>query len=186
MADDGSMGMMADERTLTTSQTVDRAGAFRDLMDRHLEASYRLAAVILRDEVEAEDAVHDALVQAWARFDSLRDRARFEAWFQRILVNVCRDHLRRQSTRIRISDLTLDREVQPELDERDAVRFALDSLSPEHRAVIVLRYFADLSVEDIADRTATRPGTVKSRLHYALRALRAAYEAAQRTTPEAS
>jgi RNA polymerase sigma-70 factor (ECF subfamily) len=180
------MGMMADERTLTTSQPMDRAGAFRELTDRHLEASYRLAAVILHDEVEAEDAVHDALVQAWARFGSLRDRARFEAWFQRILVNVCRDRQRRRSSRIRVGGLTLEREVQPAIDEREALRVALDSLSPEHRAVIVLRYFADLSVDDIADRTATRPGTVKSRLHYALRALRAAYEAAERTTPEVS
>ena len=54
-----------------------------------------------------------------------------------------------------------------------ALRDALARLSPDHRTVVVLRYFADLSVEEIADRTGARTGTVKSRLHYALSALRA-------------
>jgi hypothetical protein len=63
-----------------------RADAFRGLVDRSLDASYGLAAVILNDRIEAEDAVHDAAVAAWRGFDSLRDPDRFDAWFRRILV----------------------------------------------------------------------------------------------------
>ena len=64
--------------------------------------------------------------------------------------------------------------------ERDALRRALASLTPDHRIVVRLRYGADLSLAEIAARTGEREGTVKSRLHYALRRLRAAYEAAER------
>jgi hypothetical protein len=66
--------------------TDERADAFRRLVDRSLDASYGLAAVILNDRIEAEDAVHDAAISAWRSFDSLREPDRFEAWFRRILV----------------------------------------------------------------------------------------------------
>ena len=70
--------------------------------------------------------------------------------------------------------------------ERDALRGALAGLSPDHRLIVVLRYYGDMSLEEIADRTGERLGTVKSRLHYGLSALRAAYDAASRLPGEAS
>jgi DNA-directed RNA polymerase specialized sigma24 family protein len=72
----------------------ERQAAFGRLTDRQLVASYRLAALLLGSDVEAQDATHDAAVIAWERFASLRDPDRFDAWFQRILINVCRDRLR--------------------------------------------------------------------------------------------
>ena len=70
------------------------AEAFQALADEHLDAAYRLARIILRDQAEAQDATHDAFVQAWRKWSTLRDPDRFEAWFDRILVNACRDRLR--------------------------------------------------------------------------------------------
>ena len=70
---------------------LDRAGAFRALADRHLDAAYRLAHAILRDPTEAQDATHDAFVTAWRSWDSLRDTTKFEPWFDRIVVNTCRN-----------------------------------------------------------------------------------------------
>jgi RNA polymerase sigma factor (sigma-70 family) len=75
---------------------VDQRDAFAELADHHLDAAYRLAGVILGDPVEAQDATHDAVVVAWRRYGSLRNPDHFEAWFQRILINLCRDRLRRQ------------------------------------------------------------------------------------------
>src|SRR5262245_14422274 len=67
----------------------DRAAAFVRLADAHLDRAYGLARAILRDPVEAQDATHDAFVRAWRSWPSLRDPDRFEAWFDRILVNTC-------------------------------------------------------------------------------------------------
>ena len=71
----------ADERSL----------AFERLTAGRLERAYRLASAVLEDDAEAQDAVHDAGLRAWARWSELRDPARFDAWFDRIVVNACRD-----------------------------------------------------------------------------------------------
>lgn len=163
-----------------------RAEAFAALTDHHLDASYRLAAVILGDRAEAEDATHDAAVLAWRRFGSLRDHDRFEAWFGRILVNVCRDRLRSRG-RQRLVDLGpgLDEAIGRERTgsdgsaaraDRDALGRAVDRLGPDHRIVLALRYWRDLPVDAIADRLGLPSGTVKSRIHHALRHLRAELE----------
>jgi RNA polymerase sigma-70 factor (ECF subfamily) len=166
---------------------ADRSAAFTELTERHLDASYRLAALLLGNWADAEDATHDAAVLAWQRWWSLRDPDRFEAWFQRILVNVCRDRMRRRHLRTILPESGADLGGPDPIDgsaERAALRQALARLTPDHRTVVVLRFFADLSVDEIADRTGERAGTVKSRLHYALSSLRAAYEAEDRTPSE--
>jgi RNA polymerase sigma-70 factor (ECF subfamily) len=164
---------------------TERRLAFERLTDQRLARAYRLATLVLRDRSEAEDAVHDAAVLAWTRFDELRDHGRFDAWFDRIVVNACRQRLRQRGLR------PIDIDEVPEIGraddassraERDALRRALGRLKPEHRIVVILRHLEGYSIAEIAARTGERDGTVKSRLHYALRELRAAYDAAERGT----
>jgi RNA polymerase sigma-70 factor (ECF subfamily) len=169
---------------------VARAQAFARLVDRPaLDRAYRYATLVLGSRSDAEDATHDAALTAWRRFGDLRDRDRFDAWFGRILVNSCRDQLRAR----RRTPLSLD--VDPSIEPgrgirnprvtaddsnaiavRESLALALRSLSPDHREVVVLRFYLDLTVDEIAARTGARPGTVKSRLHHALRRLRMAAE----------
>ena len=112
---------------------------------------------------------------AWLRW-LVRDPGRFGAWFQRILVNGSRDRLRQRSRRP-VVVLTQDRAVAG--DETRAIDDHLDDraferLSPDHRVVLALRYYADLTVDEIADRVGVPAGTVKSRLHVAVERMRAA------------
>lgn len=181
-------GLAIDERDGAARSGEDRAAAFARLADRHLARSYRLASLILGSELEAEDAVQDAAAAAWERFAGLRETASFEPWFDRILVNGCRDRLRGRG-RVRMLDLDAAPE-RPTADasggiaEREALRGALVRLSADQRTVVVLRYYGDMSLEEIAKRTGERLGTVKSRLHYGIEALRAAYDAAARLPGE--
>jgi RNA polymerase sigma factor (sigma-70 family) len=115
-----------------------RNAAFVRLADEHLDRAYRLARAILRDPVEAQDATHDAFVQAWRRWDTLRDRSRFEAWFDRILVNTCRNRLR--STHRRATDISAEVALATGdhaggVEDRDVVGAAIAALSPDHQAV---------------------------------------------------
>ena len=157
-----------------------RENAFRALADRHLDSSYGLAHAILGDRAEAEDATHDAFITAWRSWEQLRDPELFERWFHRILVNTCRNRLRQMSRGKRL-------DLQARLPSEAADAYgpthdrgwlwpAMDRLAPDHRIALALRYYGDLSVDEIAARVGARPGTVKSRLHRALQALRTELE----------
>jgi RNA polymerase sigma-70 factor (ECF subfamily) len=181
LAPDGSL-------TVTEPNTADRADrrsgaradAFRRLVGAALDRAYRRAAVILADRFEAEDAVHDAAERAWRSWGSLRDADRFEPWFDRILVNICRDRLRR---RRRLAEIEVDAAGQvvdgraaehvARAADRDAITESLATLSIDERITVALRFEADLTIPAIARLMGAREGTVKSRLHTALRKLRA-------------
>lgn len=135
---------------------VDQRAAFAELADHHLAGAYRLASVILGDPVEAQDATHDAVVTAWRRYGSLRDPGRFEAWFQRILINVCRDRLRRRHRwSVVAMDLTRPAEGPDGIagvDDRVALDQASEKLNVDQRVTIAPRFYLDLPVDDIAER----------------------------------
>ena len=161
-------------------QWPEREEAFKVFIGPRLDRAYGLAWHVLGNAADAEDACQEALLAAWSAWPRLRDPARFDAWFDRILVNTCIEHLRRQARRPH-STLPED----PDIADRDtlegpvamdAIGRALGRLSPEHRAVVVLRFWADLSTDAIAERLGVPGGTVRSRLHYALGALRTELE----------
>jgi RNA polymerase sigma-70 factor (ECF subfamily) len=163
-----------------TFMVVDRREMLARRIERELDRAYRLARAIMLDDREAEDAVQDACLIAWQKNNSLRDADLFSPWFERVVINVCRDRLRRrQRQRVRAlalkaaatGDRTAPGPVDDNLDE------ALAALDADHRAVVVLRYWRDLTAEEIADRLGLPVGTVKSRLHYSLKKMRATLEA---------
>lgn len=175
---------MVDRQISGVSATM-KAEAFRRLASEHLDQSYRMAHAILGNRSEAEDATHDAFVQAWRKWSSLREVDRFEAWFGRILVNTCRDRLRR-SARQPAQDLSEELAASGgnpyrQADDRQLIGSALADLSPDHRVVVALRYYRDLSTRQISQLLGIREGTVSSRLHYALHRLRLVLE---ESTPE--
>jgi RNA polymerase sigma-70 factor (ECF subfamily) len=160
-----------------------RSAGLAALLDAHLGSAYRLARAILLDEGDAEDVVQEACLIAWKKQAALRDPDRLEAWFDRIVVNLCRDRLRRRQRIRQIEPRDWSGAVVSGQDEAivDALDLdldaALDSLDVDHRIVVLLRYWQDRTVEDIAARLDIPAGTVKSRLHYALRAMRSQLEA---------
>lgn len=161
-----------------------RRSAFEALTQARLQRAYRLATALLRDSGEAEDAVHDAAIQAWLHWQDLRDPTRMSAWFDRIVVNECRQRMRRRrAAPIPMAGVpggTSHDDLLSSSGERDALRSALAALDIDQRVVIVLRVVEDLTIPQIAAQIGEREGTIKSRLHYALSALRAAYDAAER------
>jgi RNA polymerase sigma-70 factor, ECF subfamily len=174
----------------TSASPTDVEGdeSFRRLLLGGVDHAYRLAAAILGSPNEAEDAVQDALEKAWRGRSRLRDPDRFEAWFQRIVVNACRDRHKRR--RVAASAISLSGSVEDlgqsfttrgsdpleETAGRDAISRALTNLTLDQRVAVVMRFYLDLEVNEIARRLRTRPGTVKSRLNRAMNALRHSWE----------
>lgn len=146
-----------------------------------LDRRYRLAGLLLGNAADAEDATQEAMLRAWRSAASLRDSSRVDPWLDGILVNVCRDRLRRRRVVrfIPLSDGVAGAGVdqfQAVLD-RDEVGRAMRGLEPDHRIVVVLHYWGGLTLEGIADRLGWPVGTVKSRLHHALRRMRTVLDA---------
>lgn len=157
--------------------------AFSTLVGLTVDRMNATAYLITRDRALAEDAVQEACLRAWRDLPSLRDAARYEAWVRRLLVRACLDLLRRHR-RGAADQPVPDRHADPWLPDassdvvlRDALERAFRRLTPEHRAVVVLTHLDGLSTRETAEALGLPDGTVKSRLHHALRALRAALDA---------
>jgi len=140
---------------------------------------YVIAHRILRDGSAAEDAVQDALIRIWRDLRSLRDVNRYDAWSNRLLIRACQDHWRRTRL-IRTEVNAIDVERRDPRDDyatvghRDELERAFSRLSIEHRAVVVLTQYQGYSAADVAEILGVPPGTVYSRLHYALAQMRTA------------
>jgi RNA polymerase sigma-70 factor, ECF subfamily len=170
-----SRAATASARSRLEESEAGRIAAFQRLADQRLEASYRLANAILGDEGQAQDAVHDAVVLAWQRWSSLRERARFDAWFDRIVVNVCRDRLRQASRRRTsdIADVSLSTpDATTDVHRRLVVEQALARLKPDDVVVLALRHFLDLELADMAVLLELPIQTVNTRLRSARARLR--------------
>jgi RNA polymerase sigma-70 factor, ECF subfamily len=160
--------------------------AFVDFVESRLAEHYRLAAVILGSPTDAQDAVHDAFERAWRAGPTLRDVGRFDAWVGRILVNECRDRLRLRTRRpvtdisARVSEtLAAPDQLRTAID-RDEIQRAFAVLNPDQQVAVALRFYADLTVDQIAERVGAPIGTVKSRLHHALASMNAELERSNR------
>jgi RNA polymerase sigma-70 factor, ECF subfamily len=154
---------------------------FAEALADELSGAYRLAGYLLADASDAQDAVQEASVRAWRAWGKLREQEKFHSWFNQILVNVCRTRLRKKSRQRTLDVDDVDLEGPDPFRSalaRDTIGRAISSLSTELRMVIVLRYWADLPLAEIADRLRIPIGTVKSRHHAALQTLRRRIEPA--------
>jgi RNA polymerase sigma-70 factor (ECF subfamily) len=148
--------------------------AFEALVRRHRLRVYRIALRILADPVESEDAAQDAFVQAWQALGRFRGDAAFSTWMYRVVTNRCLNRLRDR----RRSDPLSEAETLPAVGmdtadsavarvEIEAVKRAIDNLTPEQRAPWVLREFEGLTYEQIADALDLSLSAVKARIHRA-------------------
>lgn len=152
--------------------------------------AHRLASSILRDPAGAEDAVQEALLRAWRRRRTISfEYGEPHRWFMRIVVNVCRDELRRRRRQpVAPVRPTWPAEPATERVARPASASAYDDdldraigrLKEDEQIVLGLRFGRDLTIPQIAAQTGLPEGTVKSRLHYALEHVRAALDAERR------
>jgi RNA polymerase sigma-70 factor (ECF subfamily) len=158
--------------------------AFAMLVAAHGGRLQAVAHRTLRDFDLAEDATQQALLQIWKSLPKLRDPARFEAWSYRLLVRSCHAEARRTrhwqpGLRLLETDLSTD-DPSVSIADRDQLERAFRDLSLDHRAVVVLHYYLDLPLTEVAEMLGIPIGTVSSRLHYAMKGLHAALDAGAR------
>lgn len=164
--------------------------AFDRLVATRLPQTYRLAKAITGDVGDAEDVTQEAFLQAWRNLPRLREPARFDAWFGRILVNEARMALRRRDRVMTVPVDAIDvhddsrREyvpsaLDPSIDavaDSDALQRAIDRITVEQRTILALHHLEERPVAEIAALLGIPAGTAKWRLHEARAALERAME----------
>lgn len=172
-----------DRNLVQLAQGGDR-DAFAQLAVDVSDRLFALAQRILRDSDAASDVLQTALVQIWRDLPGLRDPDRFEAWSYRIVLRCCQiDRRRARRSLLRFELLPTDAatgDIQASVALRDELERAFLRLTEDQRTVLVLLYYRDLSVSQVAEILRISPGTVKSRLYHARQAMRAAVDAQAR------
>jgi RNA polymerase sigma-70 factor (ECF subfamily) len=149
-----------------------------ELADRFLAVARR----ILRDIDLAEDATQQVLLAVWQDLPQLRDPARFEAWSYRLLVRACYAEGRKERRwaphlRLLLSEQPIADHDLTSVVDRDQLERGFSRLSIDHRAVVVLHHYLDMPLDRVAEVLGIPVGTAHSRLHHAMRGLRAALDA---------
>jgi RNA polymerase sigma-70 factor (ECF subfamily) len=166
-----------------------RAGdreAFGSIATSVVDRLFATAVRILNNRQDAEDAVQTALVDAWRDLPKLRDVDRFDAWLYRLLVRSCYDNAgSRRRFNAQVRELHLEPAIgdqSSELANRDQIERAFGRLPIDQRSVVVLHHYWSMSLTEVAEILGIPEGTARSRLHYALRSLRATLEADDRAS----
>ena len=167
----------ADPKLVRDARRGDEA-AFTSLLRPLLEPAYRLAAGMLQDRQLAEDAVQEAAVKAWRKLGQLREGAEMQPCFLGIVANECRST--RRSRWWGVPKVDVDRPGAQAPDEEAVrgvdLRSALKRLGPDHRLVVVLYFYLDLPLEEIAVITSASFAAVRGRLYRGIRGLKADFE----------
>ncbi|MYC36020.1 MAG: RNA polymerase sigma factor [Chloroflexi bacterium] len=186
---------MTDNEAILRCQDGDR-DAFRYLVEQYKDVLFGTAVLMTGNRAVAEEQVQEALLSAWRGIRGFRRGNPVKPWLMRILVNaVLAQQRRRTIETVRFNgngqeepdyDNPNPAETLDALENRLELRRAIAGLSPDHRRVVALRYFAGLTVPEVARALGVREGTVKSRLHRALAILRQQLEESGLETPTPS
>ena len=174
---------MDEERAWIEQALRGDQAAFTNLVRAYERPVYNLTYRLLNDSVEAEDAAQETFLRAYNKLATYQPERKFVNWLLSIASHYCIDCLRRRG---RGPQLSLDGPLPPQWLASDAqrpdqmvsrkqqqeqVRQLLDALEPTYRAAVVLRYWYDLSYEEIAEVMGATESAIKSRLHRARRML---------------
>ncbi|WP_246582798.1 sigma-70 family RNA polymerase sigma factor [Clostridium mobile] len=136
---------------------------------------YRVALIYMKNEDDALDCIHDSIVKAIQSIDKLKEPQHFNTWITRIMINTCKDHIRKNKN-IEINDTTTFEEKliynNSNIEENMDLYKALDSLKENEKELIAMRYMDDMSIKDISQVTNVPMGTIKSSISRTIKKLR--------------
>jgi RNA polymerase sigma-70 factor (ECF subfamily) len=145
-----------------------------DYVMKYQDSHYRLAYSIVKNSYDAQDVVQESITKAFSSKKSLKEPDYIKTWFYRIEVNTALDFLRKRNKTVPSDEDMLAGQDSGEYDEYQNfdLQKALDELPVNYRSVVILRYFEDLKIEEVAEVLNENVNTVKTRLYKALQKLR--------------
>ena len=173
----------ADAERVRRAKSGDRI-AFDQLVGPLIDQAFRLAFGMLHDREAAEDAVQEAAVRAWRKLGNLKPGMPMRPWFLAIVANQCRSTVRGRWWSVLRLDLPVAQgeEFEDSIVRGHEIRAALRKLAPDQREVLVLHYYLDLPLHEVATIAGVPVGTVKSRMNRGIAAMKPFFRAAEAVT----
>jgi len=169
---------MEDETELIQSLQQNSQNAVEQLVALYGNRLLRSAYLICGNEADAQDIVQETFISAIKSIQKFQSRSKLYTWLHGILINVAHNFRRKQKRFISLEEIPEQSElseVQNQIDKAITSTFLVDKINelpPKHREIITLRYFEQMKIREIAQHLKLTKGTVKSRLHYAIKYLR--------------
>ena len=153
---------------------------FFERIDRQSGKLYSIAYSYLRSEADALEMLQEASYRSWSKRESLKNDQLFDSWLIRILINCCMDELRRRKRVIPVEHIGERRGVpgmaQMQSSDQLNLEYVLNNLPKKYQHVLILRFYHDMTLAEIAEILGKPESTVKSRLYRALKQMRAKLE----------
>lgn len=145
-----------------------------DYVIKEKEKHYRLAFSYVKNVDDALDIVQESIYKAFSYMDSLKNPSHIKTWFYRIVVNTALDFLRKQKKLVIVDEVILSSFDPGTVDNYQDfdLKKALEDLPENYRTIIILRYFEDLKIDEVAEVLGKNVNTVKTQLYKALEKLR--------------
>lgn len=147
--------------------------AFYKLISDHSEKLYKIAFYYFKNQADALEAIQEVTCRAYVKLNKLKEPQFFSTWLTRILINYCIDEQKRKKRVVHVEEINTDQSGIHESDiDTILIEQALDALEPKYKKVIILKYFQDMSIQEISKVLQCPEGTVKTWVHRALAQLR--------------
>lgn len=154
--------------------------AFLKLIESDKEKLYKMAFLYVKNENDAVDIVQETIMKAYANIGTVKEEKYFSTWLAKILINTALETLRKKSKIILLEEGMVEKQSHGmQIEEKMDLLQAIEQLEEKYKTVIILRYYRDLSVRQIADYLDCPEGTVKSNLHRAIQKLKQFYQGGQ-------
>jgi RNA polymerase sigma-70 factor (ECF subfamily) len=147
---------------------------FYELMDERKKTLYITAYTYVKNKDDALDIVHDTVLKAYTNIKKLKEPQFFNTWLTRILINCSIDFIRKNKKVVSLAETTsLHAAINQDFNEQSLDLFnAISKLNEKSKTIVILKYFQDMTLTEIADMLNSPLGTVKTNLHKALKELR--------------
>jgi RNA polymerase sigma-70 factor (ECF subfamily) len=170
---------MLETKTLSEKQILEvvqkgNREAYEEIVVRYMQSAYYVALAFVHNQQDALDISQDAFIRAYRRIKKFDTAKPFFPWFYKILKNLCMDHFKRRQRRNEVP-LANVRVLEAEREDREmksALWKGIEELPPEQKEIIILRYFRQLSYQEMAEVLGKPIGTIMSSLHYAKKRLK--------------
>lgn len=154
--------------------------AFLKLVESDKEKLYKMAFLYVKNESDALDIVQETIMKAYVNMKTVKEERYFSTWLTKILINTALETLRKNSKIIILKEEAAEKQSTIlQIEEKMDLLQAIEQLEEKYKTVIILRYYRDLPVQQIADYLDCPEGTVKSNLHRAIQKLKQHYQGGQ-------